>query len=239
MNEGRGGPERNGIMGGFPKNEMDITQRDNITRNKASGTVTISGVYETVEDYIAALNSASHWVDYDATTKTVSITSLADFAKAMKPASKNVGAFDDLSASQGENTLFGNGTGQGEHWDSSMAELLTGTEYEASYMEDLAATDALGTDKETLLNMYTPSYYLLKTSEGYASSTVATYWRIRSGISQGDTSVTTEVSLAQALKNYGDCQVDFEMVWGQQHTEAERTGDSTSNFMEWVHDCLK
>ncbi len=235
MNGGRGGPDGNeGPMNGG----MDYAQRDNIARNKASGTVTVSGVYETIEDYIAELNSAGHWVDYDSTTKTVTITSLADFAKAMKPASKNVGAFDDLSASQGENTLFGTGNGQGQHWDDTMAQILTGTEYEASYMEDLAATDALGTDKQTRLNMYTPSYYLLESSSGYASSTVAKYWRIRSGISQGDTSVSTEASLAQALKNYGDCQVDFEMVWGQQHVKAERTGDSTTNFINWVHDCL-
>ncbi len=231
---GNGGP-----MAGRPMNGgMDYAQRDNIARNKASGTVTVSGVYETIEDYIAELNSAGHWVDYDSTTKTVTITSLADFAKAMKPASKNVGAFDDLSASQGENTLFGTGNGQGQHWDDTMAQILTGTEYEASYMENLAATDALGTDKQTRLNMYTPSYYLLESSSGYASSTVAKYWRIRSGISQGDTSVSTEASLAQTLKNYGDCQVDFEMVWGQQHVKAERTGDSTTNFINWVHDCL-
>ncbi|MDO4297788.1 MAG: hypothetical protein Q4C59_04820 [Lachnospiraceae bacterium] len=33
--------------------------------------------------------------------------------------------------------------------------------------------------------------------------------------------------------------VDFETVWGQGHVEAERTGDSASNFIAWVNECLQ
>ena len=88
--------------------------------------------------------------------------------------------------------------------------------------------------------MYTPLYYLLESQEGYGTSTVAKYWRIRTGINQGDTSLTTEVNLALALEYYDGVEsVDFETVWGQGHTEAERTGDSTSNFIEWVNSCMK
>ena len=87
--------------------------------------------------------------------------------------------------------------------------------------------------------MYTPLYYLLKSEEGYGTSTVAKYWRIRTGINQSDTALTTEVNLALALENYnGVKDVDFETVWGQGHTEAERTGDSTSNFIAWVNACM-
>ena len=50
--------------------------------------------------------------------------------------------------------------------------------------------------------------------------------------------MSTEVNLALALKNYG-ADVDFETVWGQGHVEAERTGDSTSNFITGVNECLK
>lgn len=40
--------------------------------------------------------------------------------------------------------------------------------------------------------------------------------------------------------NYSDdTQVDFETVWGQGHTMAERTGDSTQNFIEWIYECMK
>jgi hypothetical protein len=44
--------------------------------------------------------------------------------------------------------------------------------------------------------MYTPLYYLLQSYAGYQTSTVAKYWRIRTGISQGDTALTTEMNLA-------------------------------------------
>jgi hypothetical protein len=74
--------------------------------------------------------------------------------------------------------------------------------------------------------------------DGYQTANVAQYWRIRTGIDQGDTALTTEVNLALALENYGR-DVDFETVWGLGHTMAERTGTSTENFIQWVNECLQ
>lgn len=59
---------------------------------------------------------------------------------------------------------------------------------------------------------------------------VAEHWRIRTGIEQGDTALCTEINLALALENYG-VDVDFETVWGQGHTQAERTGTVDENFI--------
>ena len=88
--------------------------------------------------------------------------------------------------------------------------------------------------------MYTPLYYLLESSDGYGTSTAAKYWRIRTGIAQSDTAVTTEVNLVLALENYDGVEsVDFATIWGAGHTEAERTGNSTDNFIAWVNECLK
>ncbi len=44
-----------------------------------------------------------------------------------------------------------------------------------------------------------------------------------------------------AEKNYGNDveSVDFTEVWELYHTEAERKGTSTGNFIEWVRECLK
>ena len=87
--------------------------------------------------------------------------------------------------------------------------------------------------------MYTPLYYLLESSEGYQTSTVAKYWRIRTGIAQGDCALSTEMNLALALQNYeGVESVDFETIWGAGHTQAERTGNATENFIAWVHECM-
>ncbi|MEE0026598.1 MAG: tannase, partial [Atopobiaceae bacterium] len=88
--------------------------------------------------------------------------------------------------------------------------------------------------------MYTPLYYLLGSSEGYGTSEPAKHWRIRTGIEQGDTALTTELNLALALQ--ADARVDsvdFATVWGLGHTQAERTGSADDNFIAWVADCLK
>ncbi len=238
--------------GGMPEGEMPgdmggngstaIEDVDNITRNTTSSGISISGTYETAQDYIAALNANGEWVTYDASTNTAAISSVADFVKAFKSASKNLGAFDQLDGGQGENTLFGYGDGSGAHFDSVLAEILSdlGSEYADSYAADLAKTDSAGYTAEQRLKMYTPLYYLLESSEGYGTSTVAKYWRIRTGIAQSDTSVTTEMNLALALENYeGVESVDFATIWGAGHTEAERTGNSTANFIAWVNECLK
>ena len=49
------------------------------------------------------------------------------------------------------------------------------------------------------------------------------------------------MAYALALENYGNDveSVDFTEVWGLYHTEAERKGTSTGNFIEWVRECLK
>ena len=70
-------------------------------------------------------------------------------------------------------------------------------------------------------------------------STLAKHWRIHTGISQGDTALTTEVNLALALKQRKDVEdVDFATVWEKKHTMAERTGSSTENFIQWVKDSV-
>ena len=161
---GRRGNQPQGLP---PRGEMDFTQMDNIQRTQNTQGVNISGVYQNVQEYIAALNANGEWVLYDEKTNTARITSIADFAKAVKPASKNIGAFDDLNKSQGENTLFGYNEGVGVHWDQTMANLLVGTEYEEAFTSDLERTDILGNSVQTRINMYTPLYYLLESSEGY------------------------------------------------------------------------
>ena len=238
-----GGAEAAGAAGqaGVAAGEgADYAQMDNIGRSAAAtAAVTLSGTYETPADYIAALNAPFTWVTYDEGTNTAEITSLADFCRALKPASKKLGAFDQLDRGQGENTLFGYGDGAGAHFDPVLAQLAVGTEYEEAFKEDLARTDAAGNTVKTRVDMYNPLYYLLSWYDGYGTSEPAGYWRIRSGINQGDTALCTETNLAIAVSSYGPGHdVDFETVWGQGHTMAERTGSSTPNFIAWVHDCM-
>lgn len=220
---------------------VSFEEIDDITRNATSGGLSLSGTYETVQDYIDAMNANGEWVSYDAETGTVKVSSIADFVKAFKNASKNLGAFDQLNAGQGENTLFGYGDGSGAHFDAVLGAILyeLGNEYASDYSEDFSRIDTAGNTFDYRLNMYTPLYYLLESEDGYGTSNVAKYWRIRTGIAQSDCALSTEVDLALALENYeGVESVDFETIWGAGHTQAERTGSSTDNFVAWVNDCM-
>ncbi len=147
-NGGRDGAGRDGPGGELPDfaggGGVDFHNIDGIDRVETTGGITLSGTYETVQDYIDALNKEAEWVAYNSETNTVTVTSIADFVCALKPASKNLGAFDDLDKTYGENILFGDGDGKGDHFDAILTELPAGTEYEAAFAENPARTDALG-----------------------------------------------------------------------------------------------
>lgn len=195
-------------------------------------------IYGTAQDYIDSLNSEGKWIVYDKKTNTAKIDSIASFAKNCKQATDELVAFDRPEI---ENKLFGFGKGKGAHFDRILANILTKlkSKYASAYNADLKKTDFVGNNVEKRVQMYTPLYYLMKSRKGYKTSDVAKYWRIRSGIEQVNTSITTEVNLALALQNYeGVKSVDFETVWAKDHTEAERVGDSTSNFIKWVNACM-
>lgn len=228
-------PTDDAKTGGYTDAEGEF--RDDGINRIGGNNQTESKTYQTVQEYIDDLNADGEWITYDSKTNTAGITSVEAFAVKCKNASKNVGAFDDLDKSQGENMLFGYGDGKGVHFDAVMAELLKGSEYESTFTEDLLKKDSQGNTVDIRLNMYNPMYYLNDYYEGCNTSAVAKYWRIRSGINQSDTALSTEVNLALALENYG-ADVDFETVWGQGHVQAERTGTSSENFISWVNECM-
>lgn len=230
---GEGGPAGGG-------EGVDFAQIDDISRTATTGGINLTGSYETPAAYVEALNAEGAWVSYDEATGTASITSVADFCLALKQASKSLGAFDQLDRGQGENTLFGV-DGEAGHFDAALAQVLgdLGSSYAADYAEDLTKTDAEGVSVQTRVDMYTPLYYLLASQGGYGTSVPARHWRIRTGINQGDTALTCELNLALAAQANPEVEtVDFATVWGQGHTQAERTGSATENFIAWVGECM-
>ena len=225
-NNGTGGPPNSDFPGKAPNRNLDT--------------------YETASDYIASLNSDSEWIVYDSSTNKATITSVGDFITHCKSASKDVGAFDSLSKSQAENKLFGiDGTTYTKHFDTIMAKLLTDnastystltnwdSSYPTDYTNDLTVTDSLGKSIKERVNIYNPMYYLNGYYDGYKTSDVADYFRINTGIIQGDTSNVVEMNLYLALLNYGK-NATFTTVWNQGHIEAERSGDAEDNFISWI-----
>lgn len=215
-----------------------------------SGSTAAAVTYNTVQSYIDHLNATTSWITYDAATKTAKISDLGAFVTSQKSASKDVGAFDGIDRKATENVVLGLNTA-GLHFSGISKDViaaneagyasLTGwkTTYASSeYATDFVKTDSIGKDVAFRSNMYDPMYFLSSGYEGYKTSTVAKHWRIRTGIMQGDTASTTEINLALALQNLGVSDVDFATVWGQPHTMAERTGDSTTNFIDWVKEAV-
>jgi len=179
---------------------------------------------------------------------TTDTSALYSFVSKYKNASKGLGAYDDYDAKGNpENTLFGI-AGTAGHFDQDLAALVDtyASTYSSSFTSDLASTnvDAMGKTVQTRLMMFSPLYYLVDNSTYYSgggsrSSDVAPYWRIRTGIDQGDAPLNTEIDLALALQNHsGVKSVDFETIWGLGHTQAEDSGDANTNFIAWVEKCV-
>lgn len=225
---------------------QDIAQNQDDAPGANNNTISDTKIYHTAQDYINSLNTDENWVTYDVRTNTAKITSIESFVKHCKNATKPVGAFDNVGFGRVENNLFGNGLSPISHFDSVESNLLSqnastyskynnwDSSYVTAFADALKSKDSIGTDMVTRVNMYSPMYYLTN-----KNSTVAKYWRIRTGINQTDTTLTVETNLKLALQNYdGVKNVDFAAVWGQPHTMAERTGNSVDNFISWVNNCL-
>ncbi|VDG20441.1 Esterase/lipase [Lactobacillus zymae] [Lactiplantibacillus mudanjiangensis] len=208
--------------------------------------------YKTAKAYIKSLNKNGTWITYNVKKNTATITSMKAFVKHCKTASKDVGAFDGLTRQQTENQLFATSGSSANHFDSTISKLLKQNSakyaklknykasYAKAYQKDLKKTDALGSTMQQRLNLYNPMYYLTSYYDGYNTSKVAKYWRIRTGINQSDTALTVETNLKLALQQNKQVKsVDFATVWGQGHTEAERTGNNETNFIKWVNRSLK
>ena len=217
------------------------------------GGSTESVTYETAQAFIDSLNAETQWVTYDAATNTAKISSLADFAKYVKTASKSVLAFDALDRSLAENAVFGVADANELHFDQLVARLLKNnqakyesltdwnSQYVTDFESDLAKTDSLGKTIAERQDLYNPMFYLTSAYSGYQTSKPAPHWRIRSGLSQGDTALTVETNLALALENQANGavkSVDFATVWGQGNTTAERTGHASANFIQWVQEIV-
>ena len=233
------------------KQKPDEIKQDSIINENSSQNETTT-TYNSATEYIAKLNENGKWIEYDSNTNTAKIISLEGFIKSQKNATKDVGAFDSLDLSQAENKVFGNDNVSSLHFDEMMANILKNnsdkyksysdykSEYSTEYEESLSNKDKLNNSVLERQNMYNPMYFISDYYNGYNTSTLAKYWRINTGITQGDTANVTEINLALALQNNSNVEnVQFTTVWGLGHTTAERSGDSNTNFINWVNECLE
>lgn len=199
-----------------------------------------SGYFIDQQRYLRRLNKKFNWIKYDNSTDKYVIGSMEDFVRIMKPATKSIGAFDSPKRDNTENLLFGTGDGNGKHFDQLMPKVLKNSPEAKKYTDDWFKPDAFGSSVQDRLNMYTPLYFVLPSYEGYNTTKVAPFWRVRSGISQTETALVTEINLALALVNYPAVKkVDFKAIWGQSHVKAEeKQQESEAAFSNWIDKVL-
>lgn len=221
------------------------------TTSTPTGTTQVqSTVYNTVFDYVSALNASDYWLTYNQRRGTARIQSLGAFVRNLKPAKKGVCAFDAVDRSSVENQTFGIDDESTLHFSKTAAELIAqhidaysgaqqwDKKYVTEWGDDVAKEDALGTTVTTRVNMLNPLYFLSGGYDGFGTAGVAPHWRINSGLFQTDTSLCTEANLALALSHYdGVSDVAFTPVWGQGHMLAEQSGDAEGNLVAWVVAC--
>ena len=144
-----------------------------------------------------------------------------------------------LDESQAENTLFGYGDGTTSHFDATLAALLKDDEtYGAAFTEAMEKTDSQGNTVTERGNMYNPLYYLSSYYDGYQKSTVADYWRIRTGIAQSrHFSHNRSKSGAGVEKLWRGCGFCDDL--GRRPYDGREHRGLYDELIEWVNKCLK
>lgn len=206
--------------------------------------------YDSVDDYVEALNRDYTWITYNARRSEASISDLASFVTHCRPASAGVCAYDSPERDQPANQLFGNDENDSVHFDGTVLALLTQnaeayaklTGWDERYLDewsaDLALSDSFERTVPQRVQMYDPLNYLCGGCEGFGTATVAPHWRVNTGLMQTASTLTCEANLVAALRAYdGVSDVAFTPVWGQGRVLAERSGDAQENFVAWVRQC--
>lgn len=242
----------------------DVTAEDAITEDatgetttSTTTTTTLTGVaqvqstiYDSPQNYFAALNNDGWWINYSLRSQSVSVTSLRDFSLHMRPAESGACPYDLPDRSSRTNQLFGIGEESTLHFDAVAGELVEANaeayaacegwsdDYEAAWAEDLEKVDSLETDMATRVAMMNPLFWLSGHYEGYGQAKVAPHWRINEGLFDTDVPLTGALNVVLALRKYdGVTDVEHTPVWGQGHVLAERSGSATSNLIDWVVSC--
>ncbi len=208
--------------------------------------------YESVEAYLAALNTDYHWIDLNTLDSSVQIASLGAYVAHCRTPTQDVGAFDALDCSKSTNQLFGVDGIESMHYDIATCTLLNDNQdvyasltnwdasYPAAYTSDIAELDSWGSDMQTRQNMYSPFYYLSNTYDGFGKVQVAQHWRIHTGMQQDATTLVQEANLVLCLEAYDGIEsCTFTPVWDAGCIPCERSGSYAENLISWIANCCR
>lgn len=216
----------------------------------AGGVQVESTIYNSSEDYVAALNAGLSypWITHNQTQDTVHISSLGQFFSVMAPATLGVGAFDDVDRSGTANQLFGlEQDDTAVHFSEMIGDCIRAhrddyeqasgwsATYNTAWMHDLRLTSDDGEDVLARVQLMNPLFWLSPCYEGSGSATAARHWRVNVGLSDSEVPLCCAFNLSLALGAAdGVSDVAFTPVWGKGHVLAEREGTPSRALVDWV-----
>lgn len=195
--------------------------------------IKLAGTYQTREKFFQDLNAKKTWV-IDRPLRGISVVSLDGFNNIFNRNQPPLAMTDGLTKNRTGNKLFALGDKKPLHFDLHTAKIFKNTPTEKEYGTDFYKRDRNGYNTLKRLDIYNPLYFLVPSYEGYRTSTVAPYWRIRSGLFQNHNILPTTINLYLAINNYlkGE-NIDYKMVWGMGDIKEIRNKDRTE-FIEWI-----
>ena len=177
--------------------------------------------------------TAKPWLSWDGEKATVS--DLDTYVLNHRRRKKTCTGFDQLEKDSGENQAFGTPDEDYVHYAPEIAGVIAElkeqfpAEYGKYYAPYAAvAQDAALAERVRLLNPLS----FIGTEE---KSNQAKHYRIRTGASDADTSLSVSMTLALKLHNAGCGSVDYALVWDQPHCEADYQGD----ILGWIDSITK
>ncbi len=199
-------------------------------------------------EYMEYLNSLSDepWVLYDAATDTYSITSFDDYVSAFLSRNKMCPSLDSYNYKSNENNAFVDPDGTTEHFSGTVRDMLkilmddedgiyNWTEEELEYITELFEDydRGINDDSTLMLEIMSPINYILETDEMYEGATMAPYWRLRIGSSDGDHGAPAAWLIAEGLEaNHPEVNVDMAISWGMGHGQAELTDQDLYDYID-------
>ena len=172
-----------------------------------------------------------NWLSWDG--KHAHITSLDDYVLNHRRRMKPCTSFDTLPCDSGENQLFGNAQQDYVHFDSAIpsaaAELKEQFPREAQEVLQ-SFSGRPDADVKKMLDLIDPMNYISDERGKKAS-----FFRIRVGASDADTSFSISAALSLSLQAADVGKVDDAMVWDQPHCQADYPGE----LEKWIHSVMK
>ncbi len=167
------------------------------------------------------------WLSWDG--EKARITDLDSYVLHQRRRKKPCPSFDTLTCDSGENKVFGDKKQPVVHFSQEVGRAIDSLR--ESFPEEYAAYHGqyagIFSDETLLRQIYliNPMNFI-GTDE---KSDQASFYRIRVGASDADTSFTVSLALALKLAEEG-YPVDYELVWEQPHAEADYSGE----FCDWI-----